>query len=118
VAGSTPHVWAAAATSIARAVAPALRSVSHDDRTLREPPVDIGRDHAAGFSGTGPSWTLDQSASSSSARIMASAVCGPWPISDLSIVSVTIPSLPTRSQALGLKAPSPGALARPGRAGR
>ena len=37
--GSTPHSWAAAATSIARAVAPALRIRSHSVRTLVLPPT-------------------------------------------------------------------------------
>ena len=73
-AGSAPQVCAAAATSIARAVAPALRRMSHDVRTLVLPPVDIRRDQPAGFSGTGPIFTFDQSASSSSATIIASAV--------------------------------------------
>ena len=39
VAGSTPHSRAAAATSMARAVAPALRSGSQLERTEKEPPV-------------------------------------------------------------------------------
>src|SRR5881227_3489356 len=66
------------------------------------------RDQPAGFSGTGPSRTVDQSASSSSARIIARPVCDPWPISDLSTVRVTMPSVPTRSHALGAK-PGPAA---------
>src|SRR5690349_19158815 len=66
------------------------------------------RDQPAGFSGTGPSRTFDQSASSSSARIIASPVWDPWPISDLSTVSVTMPLVPTRSQALGAKSAAVG----------
>src|SRR5207249_3961985 len=98
---STFHVSAAAVTSISRAVAPALRSGSHELRIALLPPVRIVRDHPAGFSGMGPSRMVDQSASSSSARIRASPVWEPWPISDRSIVSVTIPSAPMRNQALG-----------------
>src|SRR5256885_2243058 len=100
-AGSASQVDAAASISISRAAAPALRSRSHDVRIAVLPPVDMRRDHPAGFSGTGPSRTVDQSASSSSARIMARPVCEPWPISDLSTVSVTIPSEPMWIQALG-----------------
>ncbi len=74
------------------------------------------RDQAAGFSGIGPRRTWDQSASSSSARIIASPVCDPWPISHLSIVSVTRPSVPTRSQALGAKPVPAGAGDEPGAA--
>ena len=82
------------------------------------PPVDMRRDHPAAFSGTGPSRTVDQSASSSSARIMASPVCDPWPISDLSTVKVTMPSVPTRTQALGASGASAGRGAGTRRAGR
>ena len=115
---STFHASAAAAISISRAVAPALRNGSHELRMALLPPVRIVRDHATGFSGTGPSRTVDQSASSSSARIMASPVCEPWPISDLSTVKVTMPSVPTRTQALGAKAASAGRRAAPRRRGR
>ena len=82
------------------------------------PPVDMRRDQPAGFSGTGPSRIVDQSASSSSARIMARPVWDPWPISDLSTVSVTVPSVPTRSQALGAKGASPVAGAASARHGK
>src|ERR1051325_1684590 len=98
---STFHVDAAASISISRAAAPALRSGSHDVRIAVLPPVDIRRDHPAGFSGTGPSRTWDQSASSSSASIIARPVCEPWSISDLSTVRVTEPSVAMRIQALG-----------------
>src|SRR5207249_1907275 len=98
---STFHVSAAAVTSISRAVAPALRSGSHELRIALLPPVRMMRDQPAGFSGMGPSRMVDQSASSSSARMRASPVWEPWPISDRSIVSVTIPSAPMRNQALG-----------------
>ena len=43
-----------------------------------------------------------QSAPSSSARIIASDVRTPWPISDLLIVSVTVPSTSMRTQPFGL----------------
>src|SRR5256885_10228486 len=76
------------------------------------------RDQPAGFSGMGPSRMVDQSASSSSARIRASPVWEPWPISDRSIVSVTIPSAPMRNQALGANGAAGGDVARPRRAGR
>src|SRR2546427_5508224 len=68
VARSTFHVCAAAVTSMSRAVAPALRSGSHELRIALLPPVRMVRDHPAGFSGMGPSRIVDQSASSSSAR--------------------------------------------------
>src|SRR6266700_704005 len=110
---STFHVDAAASSSISRAAAPALRSGSHELRIAVLPPVDMRRDHPAGFSGTGPRRTVDQSASSSSARIMASPVWAPWPISDLAIVSVTIPLVPMRTQSLGANG---GAAAGPGTA--
>jgi len=54
---STFHVDAAASISISRAAAPALRSGSHEVRIAVLPPVDMRRDHPAGFSGTGPSRT-------------------------------------------------------------
>ena len=117
MARSTFHVSAAAVTSISRAVAPALRSGSHELRIALLPPVRMMRDHPAGFSGMGPSRMVDQSASSSSARIRASPVWEPWPISDRSIVSVTIPSAPMRNQALGANGAAPAAVCtRHGRA--
>src|SRR2546430_10419190 len=118
VARSTFHACAAAVTSISRTVAPALCSGSHELRIALLPPVRIVRDHPAGFSGMGPSRIADQSASSSSARIMARPVCDPWPISDLSSVRVTMPSVPMRTQALGANGAAlvPGAaFARHGR---
>src|SRR5205807_912453 len=47
---STFHVDAAASISISRAAAPALRSGSHEVRIAVLPPVDIRRDHPAGYS--------------------------------------------------------------------
>src|SRR3990167_2835385 len=51
-----------------------------------------------------PSWlrTLDQSASSSSARIMGSAVCTPWPNSSRLTVTVTVPSGAMATKAPGI----------------
>src|SRR5262249_62257858 len=79
--GSAPHVCAAAVTSIARAVAPALRRMSHDVRTLVLPPVDMRRDQPAGLSGSGPSFTLAQAASRSSATLTATPPYFPSPLS-------------------------------------
>ena len=111
---STRHVSAAALISISRAAAPALRSGSQEVWMAVLPPVDMRRDQPAGFSGIGPRRIVDQSASSSSARIMARPVCDPWPISDLSIVRVTLPSVPMRSHALGAKPVSVSRGAAPG----
>ncbi len=105
---STPHCWAAAATSMKRAAAPALRSVSYEPRTLLLPPVPIRRDHADGFSGVGPTRTDASSTSSSSATIMGSEVFTPCPISDLSTVMVTTPSVSMCTQPLGAKGAAPG----------
>jgi hypothetical protein len=89
---STPQRFAAVATSISRAAAPAFAKGSHDPRTLELPPVPCKPNTGlkyAGAAGANSVRIFFQSRSSSSARIMGSAVEIPWPISDLSISSVT-----------------------------
>ncbi len=80
VVGATPHFRAAAATSISRAAAPALRKGSQEPRTLREPPVPMRP-----YFGSASAWTtrtLLQSASRSSATSIAIDVNTPCPISE------------------------------------
>src|SRR2546425_9795862 len=59
------------------------------------------RDQAAGFSTVVPRRTVAQSASSYSATSIARAVGAPWPISERSMVTVTVPSGAMASQAFG-----------------
>src|SRR3989442_9410112 len=49
---------------------------------------------------------LDQSASSSSASSIGSAVVTPWPISERSTITSTLSSAPMRSHALGANGPA------------
>ena len=86
---STPQVRAAAVTSMARAVAPAWRIGSYLVRTLELPPVSWSPNF--GSAQACSTRTRDQSASSSSATIIASDVRTPWPISDLLAQMVTSP---------------------------
>src|SRR5437660_2240318 len=107
----TFHVSAAAEISISRAAAPARRSGSQPDCTLRLPTVIWSP-----YAGSASAWitrTLCQSASSSSATIIGIAVRTPWPISERPVQMFTVPSGRTSSQAFGLKA-----AARCPRAGR
>ncbi len=93
--GSTLHRFAAAAISISRAAAPAFASGSHDPRTLVLPPVPCRPKTGlkyCGAAGANSVLIFFQSRSSSSARIIVSAVLIPWPISDLSISSVVVSS--------------------------
>ena len=99
---STPHFCAAASTSISRAAAPALRMGSQDERTLELPPVPCIPNAGLKYSlaaGANSVRIFFQSHSSSSAASMQSAVWMPWPISDLSIMIVTLSSAPMRIQA-------------------
>ena len=95
-AAATFHLLAAAAISISRAVAPALRSSSCDARIERLPPVDMSpqarlrRRLSAG--GTNSALTLLQSHSSSSATSIGSAVKLPWPISERATRMITVSS--------------------------
>src|SRR5438093_11337643 len=86
---SAPQVCAAAVTSMARAVAPALRIGSYLVRTLELPPVS--RLPNLGSAQACSTRTRDQSASSSSATIIGSDVLTPCPISDLLAQIVTSP---------------------------
>ena len=80
LAGATFHRWAAAATSIARAAAPPLRKGVQKARTELELPVawmpktGLPVGNALSLAGACSSTTWEKSASSSSARIMATAV--------------------------------------------
>ncbi len=99
---STSHRRAAASRSISRAAAPAFRRGSHAVRTLLLPPVLTDRGQADGSAGGGATRTRLQSASSSSARIMGSAVRTPCPISPSSTTMVAIPPPSRVSQAFGV----------------
>src|SRR2546428_14191070 len=70
------------------------------------------RDQPAGFSTVVPRRTVAQSASSSSATNIARAVGAPWPISERSMVTVTVPSGAMASQALGAKGSAAAARGR------
>ncbi len=93
---ATPHCAAAAAISISRAVAPALRSGSWELRMLRLPPVEKSpqmRLRRRFSSGRGNSVrTLLQSHSSSSATSIGSAVSVPCPISERATRMITVSS--------------------------
>src|SRR6202166_5412627 len=77
------------------AAAPALRIGSQEDRTLQLPPVPCIPNAGLKYSlaaGANSVWILFQSQSSSSAAIIQSAVRIPCPISDLSIMILTVSS--------------------------
>jgi hypothetical protein len=95
----TPHSAAAATTSIARAVAPALRNGSHNSRMLRLPPVRCCPYDSS--SGACRMRTLAQSASSSSATSIGNDVRTPCPISERVTHTVTTPLAPISTNALG-----------------
>ena len=101
---ATFHCCAAAAISIARAVAPALRKNSCEERMARLPPVDMSPQARlrTRFScgGANSALTLLQSHSSSSATSIGSAVKLPCPISDLATWIVTVSSRPITTQAV------------------
>src|SRR5450631_45038 len=95
----TFQVDAAAEISISRAAAPALRIGSHDVRMLALPPVVWSPNSALA-----PACSVSicfQSASSSSARIIGSAVRTPCPISERATTMVTVLSGVMRRYALG-----------------
>ena len=100
----TPHVWAAASTSIARAVAPTLRIAVYDMGVDMLPPANWGPN--AGSSTADTTRTFFQSAPSSSATIIGSDVLIPWPTSGRAEKTVTVPSGAIRMNALGMKTPS------------
>jgi hypothetical protein len=95
-AAGSPQRAAAAAVSIVRAVAPALRSISCELRIERLPPVDMSphtRLRARFWCGGANSvCTLRQSQASSSATSIASPVRLPCPISDLATRMITVSS--------------------------
>ena len=79
------------------------------------PPVEIARTQRLGSSGGGRMRTRRQSASSSSARIIGSAVLVPCPISASSTITETLPSVATRTQAAGCSPGGAAPAAVPGR---
>ena len=90
---------------MARALAPASRSGCIEELTLELPPVPCMPKAGLAYSFPAPDCsyrTIDQSASSSSASIWGSEVSTPCPISERATVMMTDPSVPIRSQALGL----------------
>src|SRR5438067_914696 len=99
----TFHSFAAACTSIMRAVAPPLRTYSCEVRMPRLPPVEKSphaRLRATLWPGVGNSVvTFDQSHSSSSATSCASPVIVPWPISERAMRITTVSSGRTTTQA-------------------
>jgi hypothetical protein len=98
---ATLHLAAAAATSIVRAAAPAVRSGAKRPMMLPLPPVPR---RVKSGPGEACSMRIDSSgASSSSARIIGSAVRTPCPISLLPIFTTIVPSASMRNQAFGLK---------------
>src|SRR5437879_3623371 len=103
-AAGTPQAFAAACTSITRAVAPPLRTYSFDSRMPRLPPVEKlphGRLRATDWPGVGYSVvTFVQSASSSSATICARPVSVPCPISERATRTTTVSSGRMTTQAL------------------
>src|SRR5437899_3425628 len=92
----TLHAFAAACTSIMRAVAPRLRTYAFDSRMPRLPPVEKlphARLRATDWPGVGYSVvTFVQSASSSSATICARPVRVPCPISERATRTTTVSS--------------------------
>ena len=95
-AAGTPQLCAAAATSISRALAPALRRYSCDSRMARLPPVDMEPKmrlrRMCSFTSAYSGRTLDQSHSSSSATSCARPVKDPCPSSERAIRMTTVSS--------------------------
>ena len=92
--------------SMARALAPASRSGCIEPMTLVLPPVPCSPTSGlmyAAPAGADSIFMVVQSPSSSSMTIWGRAVMTPWPISDLSTTTVTMPSVPILSQAFGTK---------------
>ncbi|MNN23460.1 hypothetical protein D3C81_1368580 [compost metagenome] len=92
-AASTCHLCAAAVTSMARARAPSSRYCWNEWFSAVEPPVicmpKAGSLYASP-AGASVARTLRQSASSSSASAIGSAVCTPWPNSSRFTATVTV----------------------------
>src|SRR2546422_8975963 len=109
-AAGTLQAFAAACTSIMRAVAPPLRAYSFDSRMPRLPPVEKlphGRLRATDSPGVGYSVvTFVQSQSSSSATICARPVSVPCPISERAIRTTTVSSGRMTTHALSSGEPS------------
>jgi hypothetical protein len=118
----TPQAWAAADTSIARAVAPAVRYCRYELAMADEPPVPCMPKARLAYSFTlAPAYsvrTSDQSASSSSATSVASPVVLPWPISWCLLTMVTRLSAPMLTNWLGSKTAWAAAPSRPCAAAR
>src|SRR5918999_1038620 len=103
-AAGTFHWFAAACTSISRAVAPLLRTYSWNVRMPRLPPVEKSPHTRLRFRlcpGVGYSYfTFDQSHSSSSATSWARPVIVPWPISERAMRMTTVSSGRITTQAV------------------
>src|SRR5258706_11589486 len=107
-AAGTFHFSAAAATSIARAAAPALRNCSQELASAVLPPVPCAGPHRrllyfAASAGAPSTRTCDQSASSSSATSVGQPGYVAWAISRCLTITVTVLSLATRTKALAAK---------------
>src|SRR5207247_2422324 len=102
---STFQDWAAAVTSIARAVPPACRRILHMPRTLLLPAVSCAPPKFGlpylGSAGTHSVLILFQSRSSSSATSIGIDVITPWPISSCESMMVTVSSAPILTQMFG-----------------
>src|SRR5688572_33314915 len=107
----TPHVSAAAETSITRAVAPASRSTFHIPRTLLLPavsccPPKLGLPYFLASAGVHSVLIFVQSKSSSSATSIGIDVITPCPISSIVSMIRTLSSLLTRTQTFGSNTPA------------
>ena len=118
----TAHALAAAATSMARAVAPACRSCCQELATAVEPPVSwilppIARlPYMGTWAGALSTRICSQEASSSSATIAGSPVHTPWPASRCLEITVTVLSGAMRTNGMmsGPAAAPPAPLPQPG----
>jgi len=118
----TAHALAAAATSMARAVAPAWRSCCQELATAVEPPVSwilppIARlPYMGTCAGALSTRIWSQDASSSSATIAGSPVQTPWPASRCLEITVTVLSgaMRTNGMTSGPAAAPPGPVPHPG----
>ena len=101
---STPHCFAAAAISIARAAAPAPRITRYMSAMLVLPPVVMSLNTGSAYwscAGAICTRTRSNGTSSSSATSMGSPVYTPWPISLLLMSTATVPSVRTCTHAFG-----------------
>ena len=121
--GSTFQRWAAAMTSMTRAVAPARRNGTYIARIAVEAPVICtpmsGLTYVLSSAGECSMTTLSTSTSSSSAISIGSEVYVPCPISTIGMTNVTLPVRSMRRNASGANGASFDMLSRTSpRAGR